>query len=111
MTVHHLTDSGDCWIVPEEAVANYQHGTGHSAFGFFMKSTGTEKDEGFEYHLPVLAMSRYFRARRSRLYPGNAELWETPRRRYQVAGLAAEEVDPETYYFRISPMFETCALK
>jgi putative oxidoreductase len=29
--------------------------TVHSAFGFFMNWTGTQKGEGFEYHLLVLA--------------------------------------------------------
>ena len=30
--------------------------TVHRAFGFFMNWTGTQKGEGFEYHLLVLAM-------------------------------------------------------
>ena len=32
-------------------------GTVHSAFGFFMNWNGTQKGEGFEYHLLVLAIT------------------------------------------------------
>src|SRR6266704_6986511 len=31
----------------------------HSSFGFFMNWTGTQKVEGFEYHLLVLAMTGF----------------------------------------------------
>jgi len=33
--------------------------TVHSAFGFFMNWNGTQKGEGFEYHLLVLAMTAF----------------------------------------------------
>ena len=33
--------------------------TVHHAFGFFMNWTGTQKGEGFEYHLLVLAMTTF----------------------------------------------------
>jgi len=33
--------------------------TVHSAFGFFMNWNGTQKGEGFEYHLLVLAMTLF----------------------------------------------------
>ena len=37
--------------------------TVHSSFGFFMNWTGTQKGEGFEYHLLVLAMSAFLMIR------------------------------------------------
>src|SRR5579864_2656496 len=37
--------------------------TVHSAFGFFMNWTGTQKGEGFEYHLLVLAMTAFLMIR------------------------------------------------
>jgi putative oxidoreductase len=37
--------------------------TVHSAFGFFMNWTGTQKGEGFEYHLLVLAITAYLMIR------------------------------------------------
>jgi len=35
----------------------------HSGFGFFMNWTGTQKGEGFEYHLLVLAMTGFLMIR------------------------------------------------
>src|SRR5438477_5349310 len=35
----------------------------HGAFGFFMNWTGTQKGEGFEYHLLVLAMTAFLMIR------------------------------------------------
>ena len=35
----------------------------HSPFGFFMNWTGTQKGEGFEYHLLVLAMTAFLMIR------------------------------------------------
>ena len=35
----------------------------HRSFGFFMNWTGTQKGEGFEYHLLVLAMTTYLMIR------------------------------------------------
>jgi putative oxidoreductase len=35
----------------------------HSAFGFFMNWNGTQKGEGFEYHLLVLAMTVFLMLR------------------------------------------------
>src|SRR6266852_3207347 len=35
----------------------------HSAYGFFMNWTGTQKGEGFEYHLLVLAMTAFLMIR------------------------------------------------
>jgi putative oxidoreductase len=35
----------------------------HSAFGFFMNWNGTQKGEGFEYHLLVLAMTAFLMIR------------------------------------------------
>jgi putative oxidoreductase len=35
----------------------------HSAFGFFMNWSGTQKGEGFEYHLLVLAMTTFLMIR------------------------------------------------
>ena len=35
----------------------------HGAFGFFMNWTGTQKGEGFEYHLLVLAMTGFLMLR------------------------------------------------
>jgi putative oxidoreductase len=35
----------------------------HSAFGFFMNWSGTQKGEGFEYHLLVLAMTAFLMIR------------------------------------------------
>ena len=35
----------------------------HSAFGFFMNWTGTQKGEGFEYHLLVLAITAFLMIR------------------------------------------------
>jgi putative oxidoreductase len=35
----------------------------HSTFGFFMNWTGTQKGEGFEYHLLVLAMTVFLMIR------------------------------------------------
>lgn len=35
----------------------------HRAFGFFMNWTGTQKGEGFEYHLLVLAMTAFLMIR------------------------------------------------
>ena len=37
--------------------------TVHSAFGFFMNWSGTQKGEGFEYHLLVLAMTAFLMIR------------------------------------------------
>src|ERR1700676_2717293 len=37
--------------------------TVHSAFGFFMNWAGTQKGEGFEYHLLVLAMTAFLMIR------------------------------------------------
>jgi putative oxidoreductase len=37
--------------------------TVHSAFGFFMNWNGTQKGEGFEYHLLVLAMTVFLMIR------------------------------------------------
>jgi len=37
--------------------------TGHHAFGFFMNWTGTQKGEGFEYHLLVLGMVAFLTIR------------------------------------------------
>src|SRR5438270_7134263 len=37
--------------------------TVHSAFGFFMNWSGTQKGEGFEYHLLVLAMTTFLMIR------------------------------------------------
>ncbi len=37
--------------------------TVHSGFGFFMNWTGTQKGEGFEYHLLVLAMTAFLMIR------------------------------------------------
>jgi putative oxidoreductase len=37
--------------------------TVHSAFGFFMNWNGTQKGEGFEYHLLVLAMTLFLMLR------------------------------------------------
>ena len=37
--------------------------TVHHAFGFFMNWTGTQKGEGFEYHLLVLAMTTFLMIR------------------------------------------------
>jgi putative oxidoreductase len=37
--------------------------TVHSAFGFFMNWNGTQKGEGFEYHLLVLAMTAFLMIR------------------------------------------------
>src|SRR6202163_635700 len=37
--------------------------TVHGAFGFFMNWTGTQKGEGFEYHLLVLAMTAFLMIR------------------------------------------------
>jgi len=37
--------------------------TVHHAFGFFMNWTGTQKGEGFEYHLLVLAMVAFLMIR------------------------------------------------
>ena len=37
--------------------------TVHSPFGFFMNWTGTQKGEGFEYHLLVLAMAAFLMIR------------------------------------------------
>ena len=38
-------------------------GTVHSAFGFFMNWSGTQKGEGFEYHLLVLAITVFLMIR------------------------------------------------
>src|SRR5712671_3581353 len=35
----------------------------HSSFGFFMNWTGTQKGEGFEYHLLVLAITAFLMIR------------------------------------------------
>jgi putative oxidoreductase len=35
----------------------------HSAFGFFMNWTGTQKGEGFEYHLLILATTAFLMIR------------------------------------------------
>jgi len=35
----------------------------HSAFGFFMNWSGTQKGEGYEYHLLVLAMTGFLMLR------------------------------------------------
>ena len=35
----------------------------HSSFGFFMNWTGTQKGEGFEYHLLVLAIAAFLMTR------------------------------------------------
>jgi putative oxidoreductase len=40
----------------------------HSAFGFFMNWTGTQKGEGFEYHLLVLAMTAFLMIRGAGAY-------------------------------------------
>jgi putative oxidoreductase len=37
--------------------------TVHSAFGFFMNWSGTQRGEGFEYHLLVLAMTAFLMIR------------------------------------------------
>ena len=37
--------------------------TVHSAFGFFMNWNGTQKGEGFEYHLLVLAITQFLMIR------------------------------------------------
>jgi putative oxidoreductase len=37
--------------------------TVHRAFGFFMNWTGTQKGEGFEFHLLVLAIVSYLMIR------------------------------------------------
>jgi putative oxidoreductase len=37
--------------------------TVHGAFGFFMNWSGTQKGEGFEYHLLVLAMTAFLMIR------------------------------------------------
>jgi putative oxidoreductase len=37
--------------------------TVHHAFGFFMNWTGTQKGEGFEYHLLVLAITAFLMIR------------------------------------------------
>jgi putative oxidoreductase len=37
--------------------------TVHSAFGFFMNGSGTQRGEGFEYHLLVLAMTAFLMIR------------------------------------------------
>jgi putative oxidoreductase len=37
--------------------------TVHSAFGFFMNWAGTQKGEGFEYHLLVLSMTAFLMIR------------------------------------------------
>jgi putative oxidoreductase len=37
--------------------------TVHSAFGFFMNWDGTQRGEGFEYHLLVLAMTTFLMSR------------------------------------------------
>src|ERR1700720_3909606 len=43
--------------------------TVHSASGFFMNWTGTQKGEGFEYHLLVLAMTAFLMIRRGCPFP------------------------------------------
>jgi putative oxidoreductase len=35
----------------------------HSGFGFFMNWSGTQKGEGYEYHLLVLAMTAFLTIR------------------------------------------------
>jgi putative oxidoreductase len=37
--------------------------TVHSAYGFFMNWSGTQKGEGFEYHLLVLALTVFLMVR------------------------------------------------
>jgi putative oxidoreductase len=42
--------------------------TVHSAFGFFMNWSGTQRGEGFEYHLLVLAMTAFLMIRGAGAY-------------------------------------------
>ena len=42
--------------------------TVHGAFGFFMNWTGTQKGEGFEYHLLVLAITAFLMIRGAGAY-------------------------------------------
>src|SRR5258708_33969441 len=55
-----LTRVAACGIAVNMLVAI---ATAHRAFGFFMNWTGTQKGEGFEYHILVLAIVNYLMIR------------------------------------------------
>src|SRR6266852_1291298 len=63
--------------------------TVHSPFGFFMNWSGTQKGEGFEYHLLVLAMTGFLMLRGAGAFSiDRAIATASPSRTAQQPGLA-----------------------
>ena len=62
--------------------------TVHSAFGFFMNWSGTQKGEGFEYHLLVLAMTGFLMLRGAGAFSIDRVIARASPSRTTQAGLA-----------------------
>jgi putative oxidoreductase len=62
--------------------------TVHSGFGFFMNWNGTQKGEGFEYHLLVLAMTALLMKRGAGAFSIDRAIATAARSRTAQAGLA-----------------------
>ena len=62
--------------------------TVHSSFGFFMNWTGTQKGEGFEYHLLVLAATAFLMIRGAGAFSFDRAIAMAATSRTTQAGLA-----------------------